>query len=160
MPYIQVQLQITPAQQKQALKGARIKLTPDAIGRGRIVMLHPLNAKKIATRKGGVMLELSPGEIMTTASYHNMLPRVSGEEMEGSGLFDSLYSGLKTAGKWLKDSGVGSVLADAAQTAATPFIGETGAKVARDILKTTTGVGIKTRGKGMRSMAKGSGLYL
>lgn len=159
MPYIQVQLQITPFQQKQALKGARIKLTPDAIGKGQIVMLHSLNAKKIATRKGGVMLELSPGEIMTTASYHNMMPKVP-EGVEGSGLFDSLYSGLKTAGKWLKDSGVGSVLADAAQTAATPFIGETAAKVGRDILKTTTGVGIKTRGKGMRSMAKGSGLYL
>lgn len=159
MPYIQVQLEISPAQQKQALKGARIKLTPDAIGKGRIVMLHPLNAKKIATRKGGVMLELSPGEIMTTASFHNIMPDVP-EGVSGSGFLDNAWQLLKKGGKWLKDSGVGSVLADVAQTAATPFIGETGAQVARDILKTTTGVGIKTRGKGMRSMAKGSGLYL
>jgi hypothetical protein len=159
MPYIQVQLEITPAQQRQALKGARIKLTPDAIGKGRIVMLHPLNAKKVATRKGGVMLELSPGEIMTTASYHDMMPNVP-EGVSGSGFLDNAWQLLKKGGKWLKDSGVGSVLADVAQTAATPFIGETGAQVARDILKTTTGVGLKMRGKGMHRMAKGSGLYL
>jgi len=159
MPYIQVQLEISPAQQKQALKGARIKLTPDAIGKGRIVMLHPLNAKKVATRKGGVMLELSPGEIMTTASYHEMMPNVP-EGVSGSGFLDNAWQLLKKGGKWLKDTGIASAIADVAQDAATPFIGETGSKIARDVLRSTTGVGLKMKGKGMRNMAKGSGLYL
>jgi hypothetical protein len=158
MPYIQVKLKITPFQQRQALKGARIKLTPDAIGSGEIVMLHPLNAKKVATRKGGVMLELSPGEIMNTAAANDLMPPIP-EGLNGSGIFDSIWEGLKSAGKWLKSSGVGSVLADAAIPAVAGVLGPAGAATARQILKTTTGVGLKKRGV-MKGVAKGSGLYL
>jgi hypothetical protein len=155
MPYIQVKLQITPKQQAQALKGAKIRLSADSIGKGQIVLLHPLNAKKVANAKNGINLELSPGELMQTASYHNMVPPQP-EGLSGSGIFDSIWSGLKSTGKWLKDSGVGSALADVAQTVATPFVGADIANAGRQILKSTTGVGLKKKKMGKA----GSGLYL
>lgn len=154
MVYHQAKLTITKAQQKKALKGQKIRLTPSCIGSGQIVMLHPLNYKKIMNAKGGINLELSPGEMMHTAAHHGMMPKPSAD-MEGAGIFDSIWSGLKSAGKWLKDSGVGSALADVGQTLAAPLIGEDTSKAARDLLKATTGVGIK-KGKKM----KGEGLYL
>lgn len=161
MPFIQVKLHITPKQQAQALKGAKIRLSADSIGKGQIVLLHPLNAKKVANAKNGINLELSPGEIMQSAAYHSMIP-AQPEGLSGSGLFDSIWSGLKSAGKWLKDSGVGSVLADVAQGVATPFVGEDIANAGRQILKSTTGVGLKKKkvGKGLYLGTKGSGLYL
>lgn len=160
MPFIQVKLQITPKQQAQALKGAKIRLTADAIGKGQIVLLHALNAKKVANAKNGINLELSPGEIMQSAAYHQMIPPQP-EGLSGSGIFDSIWTGLKSAGKWLKDSGVGSVLADIGQEVATPFVGADIASAGRQILKSTTGVGLKKKaGKGLYLGTKGSGLYL
>jgi hypothetical protein len=67
----------------------------------------------------------------------------------------SLWDTIKSVGSWLKTSGVGSVLADTAQTLATPFVGATAAQVGRDILKTTTGVGIKERMARVRAARKG-----
>jgi hypothetical protein len=146
MVYHQVKLKVTPAQQKKALKGQKIRMTKDNIGQGQLVMLHPLNYKKVMNAKGGINLELSPGELIATASHHNLA---------GSGFFGDVWEGLKSAGRWLKDSGVGSVLADVAQEVATPFVGHEIARTARGALKSFTGVGIKG-GKG----CKGRGLYL
>lgn len=157
MPYHSIKLKVSPEQQKKALRGAKIRLSPDAIGQGQLVFLHPLNYKKIANAKGGVNIELSPGELMHTAVNHGLIPPMSGE-LSGSGIFDSIWSGLKTAGKWLKDSGVGSALADVAQTVATPFVGPEVASAGRQILRSTTGVGLKKKGRKPRVM--GSGLYL
>ena len=163
MGFHPVKLTVSDKQQKQALKGAKIRLPATSLGSGQLVFLHPVNYKKVVNAKGGINLELSPGEIMATANHHGLA---------GSGLLDDIWGGLKSVGKWLKDSGVGSALADAAQTAATPFVGETVAKGARKLLKSTTGVGIATepaRGPGSfskrgekkgRKRGEGSGLYL
>jgi len=160
MPYIQVKLKITPRQQIQALKGARIRLTADAIGSGQIVLLHPVNAKKVATAKNGIQLELSPGEVMHTAHYHGLIPEK--DMISGGGFFDSVWSGLKKAGEWLKNSGVGTILADAAVPLVAGVTGSPAtATVARDVLRSATGVGLrgKGRGKGLY-IGKGSGLYV
>lgn len=161
MPFIQVKLKISPKQQAQALKGAKIRLTADCIGRGEIVLLHPLNAKKLANSKSGVNLELSPGELMQTAAYHELIPSQP-EGLSGSGLFDSIWNGLKKVGSWLKDSGVGSTLADVAQEVASPFVGNEVAKTGRNIFKGLTGVGLAPIKKGISKGKKtiGSGLYL
>lgn len=158
MPFQPVKLSITKEQQKKALRGAPIRLTKSAITNGtQIVMLHPLNVKKITKSANGVNLQLSPGEIMATASHHKMVPNMDTSNMEGSGLFDTIWSGIKSVGSWLKDSGVGSALADVAQNIAAPIVGEDVAKGGRSILKGLTGVGIKKKGS---SAPKGSGLYL
>ena len=165
MPFIQVKLHITPKQQAQALKGAKIRLSADSIGKGQIVLLHPLNAKKVANAKNGINLELSPGEIMQSAAYHSMIPPQP-EGLSGSGIFDSIWSGIKGVGKFLKDSGVGSVLADVAQGVAGPIIGENLSKGLREGLRGATGVGLKKKGRpskagsGLYLGTKGSGLYL
>lgn len=148
MSYRQIKLKITPAQQKKAINGGAIRLPQSSIGCGDICMVHPMNYKKLTGAKGGVNLLLSPGEIMATANSHGMA---------GSGFFDDVWSGIKSAGKWLKDSGVGSALADVAQTVATPFVGEKGAQLGRDVFKGLTGVGMKGKKKRMISA---SGLYL
>ena len=166
MVYQSVKLQVTPKQQKAALRGAKMRLTPSCIGSGQLVMLHPLNYKKVINAKGGINLELSPGEIMATAAHHGMVPKISGE-LSGEGIFDSIWSGLKSVGSWLKSSGVGSALADAAMPAVAGVLGPAGAVAARSVLKSTTGVGLKTKGpkgKGLYLSSKGSGagsgLYL
>ncbi len=156
MPYQRIKLKLTPAQQRKALRGAAIRLKAEDIGTGYIVMLHPVNYKKIARAKQGVMLELSPGEMIATASYHGMVPAIPAG-MEGSGIFDTVWSGIKSVGKFLKDTGIASTLADVAQEAATPFIGESGAKLARNVVKGVTGVGIA---KKSRKKPTGAGLYL
>jgi len=159
MPYIQVKLSITPTQQKQALRGAKIRLTAGAIGKGEIVLLHPLNAKKVATAKNGINLELSPGEIMHTANYHGL---VNTNGLTGAGFFDDVWSGLKSVGSWLKNSGVGSILADAAVPAIAAYTGNPGATMlGRNVLKQATGVGIKQKkGKGLYVGKSGNGLYV
>lgn len=154
MPYHSVKLNVSKDQQKKALRGAKIRLTPSSIGQGQLVFLHPLNYKKVVNAKGGINLELSPGEIMHTASHHGLVGPISGD-LSGSGIFDTIWEGLKSAGKWLKDSGVGSVLADVAQTVATPFVGPEVASAGRQLLKSSTGVGLKSKKK-----MSGKGLYL
>ena len=154
MAFHPIKLTVSQKQQKQALRGSKIRIAPNCIGTGTLVMLHPLNYKKVVNAKGGINLELSPGEIMATAQHHGMMPKLNPEDMSGGSILDSIWAGLKSVGAWLKSSGVGSALADAAQTAATPFVGPVVANGARQLLKATTGVGIKGR------KIKGAGLYL
>ena len=156
MPYQRIKLKLTPAQQRKALRGAAIRLKASDIGTGYIVMVHPLNYKKIVNAKQGVMLDLSPGEVIATASYHGLVPPLAAG-VEGSGIFDSVWNGIKKVGSFLKDTGIASTLADAAADAATPFIGETGAKLARNVVKGVTGVGLKSK---RSKKITGSGLYL
>jgi|GWRWMinimDraft_16_1066024.scaffolds.fasta_scaffold00962_3 hypothetical protein len=157
--YQRAKLQISDKKQKQALKGAKIRLNKDDIGQGMLVMLHPVNYKKIMSAKGGSNLELSPGEMMATAAHHGVMPTPT--DVSGSGIFDSIFKGLQSAGRFIKESGIGTILADAGQELAVPFLGQTGAKVARDIVRSTTGVGLAPmRRRGRPSKAKGAGLYL
>jgi hypothetical protein len=164
MPYRQHKIKLTPAQQKKAMNGAAIRVPADCIGTGQIVMLHPLNYRKVVNAKGGINLELSPGEMMQTAVHHGLIQGIP-NDLNGAGIFDSIWSGLKSAGKWLKDSGVGSALADVAQDVATPFVGPEIAQAGRSILKSTTGVGLfekpRSRKKNsLRRKSMGSGLYI
>lgn len=152
MGYQRMKLDISKLQQKKALKGQKIRISQDMIGKGQLVFLHPVNYKKIINAKRGVMIEFSPGELMKTASYHNLVTLPT--NLSGSGFFDSVWEGLKSAGKWLKDSGVGTAIADALEPVAASVIGPTGARLARNVVKGVAGVGIK------KKKPKGSGLYL
>ena len=157
MPYRSMKLDISSAQQKKALKGQKVKITQDMLDKGQLVFLHPVNYKKITNAKGNVMIEFSPGEIMHTASKHGLVKvPTPGDSLDGSGFFDTVWNGLKSVGSWLKDSGVGSALADAGQQALAPIIGDKGAQIARNVVKGVTGVGLKNKKK----KTLGSGLYL
>lgn len=160
MPFQPVKLSLTDAQQKKALRGAPIRLSKNAIMSGsQIVMLHPLNVKKITKAGNGVNLELSPGEIMATASHHGMVPNMDLSNVQGSGIFDSIWSGIKGVGKFLKDSGLGTTLADMAQPLVAGVAGENVAKGLREGLRAATGVGIKPK-RGRKPAMGGQGLYL
>jgi len=162
MPYIQVKLRITEKQQKQALRGARIRLTADSIGKGEIVLLHPLNARKVANAKNGLNLELSQGEIAATASFHKIpFSLTNAGQLSGEGIFGDIWDGIKKTGKWLKDSGVGSTIVDSlVPIIATATGNPAAAATARQVLKQATGVGIKPKkGKGLY-VSRGSGLYI
>lgn len=166
MPYIQVKLRISPAQQKKLIKGRQVRLTADDITKGSdLVLLHPLNAKKLANSNRGVNLMLSPGEVIQTAILNKAIPfKISdASEMTGEGFFNDLWSGIKKAGKFLKDSGVLTTLADASVAPISAFTGNPGATIAgREILRQTTGVGVKSskRGQGLYTSTRGSGLYI
>ena len=162
MPFQPVKLSLTDAQQKKALRGAPIRLNKNAIMSGtQIVMLHPLNVKKITKAGNGVNLELSPGEIMATASHHGMVPKIDLSNVEGSGIFDSIWQGIKSVGSFLKKSGLGTTLADMAQPIVAGVAGENVAKGLREGLRAATGVGIKPKTKrGRKPKMEGQGLFL
>lgn len=154
--YQRIKLNLSSAQQRKALRGAPIRVKADQIGTGYIIMLHPANYKKLVKAKQGVILDLSPGEMIATASFHKLVPALDGP-MEGSGLFDSIWSGVKKLGKFVADSGIGTILADAGEELARPFIGETASKVARNVVRGVTGVGVAPK---RTRKTKGAGLYL
>ena len=156
MTYQSVKLHITPKQQKMAIRGAKIRMTPACIGTGQLVMLHPLNYKKVINAKGGINLELSPGEIMATASHHGMLP--DGGPLSGSGFFGDVWNGIKSAGKWLKDTGIASAALDVGQKLLEPVLGPQIASVGRDVVRDITGAGMQIKKRGRPS--KATGLYL
>ena len=160
MPYHSVKLNLTPEQQKKALRGASIRLNKNAIMNGtQIVMLHPLNVKKITKSGNGVNLEMSPGEIMATASANGMMPKMDMSNVDGSGFFDTLWQGIKGVGSFLKSSGIGTALADIAQPVVAGVAGENVAKGLREGLRAATGVGIKPK-RGRKPAMGGQGLYL
>lgn len=160
MPYRSMKLDISPAQQKKALKGQKVKITSDMLDKGQLVFLHPVNFKKITNAKGNVMIEFSPGELMHTAMKHGVvkMPANAGE-LDGAGFLDSLWDNLKSVGSFLKTSGLGTALADAGQQLITPIIGEKGAQLARNVVKGVAGVGLKNKPR-KKKPAMGSGLYL
>lgn len=163
MIYKPFKIAMTAVQQKNAMKGKGVRLTKDQLGKGPTVMLHPENWKKCssAQRAGtGVLIYMAPGEIMASAKEHDLLPQEM--ELSGSGFFGDLWEGIKKVGSFLKDSGAGSLLADAAAAAATPFIGQTGADLGRKVFKGLTGVGaVKGKRKPpVKKALEASGLYL
>lgn len=163
MAYRQYKIDLTKDQQKRMLRGLSVKISESQLGQGQIVMLHPVNFAKVAKAKSGVVLTLSPGEILATASYHEMLPEDM--ELSGSGLFQDAWNGIKKVGSFLKDSGALTAIADAAVPAVAGFLGPTGATVARNLVKNVTGVGAaKPKSKvpttKIRRTLKASGLYI
>ena len=136
MVYKPATVDFTQAQIHQMVKGKPIRLSHSQIGKGRsVILLHPENHNKLskAYQAGrGCNLHIADGEI--AATHHS--------NMDGTGFFGDLWNGIKKVGGFLKDSGIASTLADAAQSAATPFVGEQVASAGRKLLKSTTGVGI------------------
>ena len=177
--YKSAKLALSSIQQKKLLKGLKVKVPKADIGRGALIMLHPVNFKKIMSAKGAVMIELSPGEIIATASHHGLVPKQP-DGMDGGSIWSSIWDGIKKVGSFVKDSGIGSILADTAATAAVPFVGPGIAAAGRQLLRNQTGVGLAPpasqeaalplkaklgkpglKGKGLYlARAAGSGLYL
>lgn len=155
MVYRRIKVNITEAQAKKALAGKPIRIAPSQIGQGtQFVSFHPANAKiieKAAMKGAGCNIHMTCGELADTA--HNM---------NGSGFWGSLLSGIKKGFKWLKDSGALSAAADAAVVPLSAYTGQPGVVAgARKLLKDTTGVGIKKMTKTQRrEVLKGKGLYL
>lgn len=150
MAYKPAIVDFTPKQIDQMVKGKPVRISHSQIGKGKqVILLHPENHLKLskAHQAGrGCVLHVADGEVMAT--HHST--------MDGTGFFGDLWKGIKSVGSWLKDSGVGSALADVAQTAATPFVGAQAADIGRKILKTTTGVGMA---KKKRMSRKTNSLY-
>lgn len=138
---------------RKVSKTGKISFTADELkGNTHKTLFHPSNASKIkaakSKKKGVNNLEMSGGEIMADMDYH----RSMGAGMHGGSIWDTIKDWGSKAWNWVKDSGVASVLADAAADVARPIIGDTATKVARDIVKTTTGVGL--REKRLAALAK------
>jgi len=157
MTYQSYKLNISKAKQKKCLKGSSIRLTASDIGNGTTIFLHPENYKKVCRAKSGCNINFSQGEMLHNAMKAGLIRAPTGE-LSGEGFFDDVWSGLKKAGTWLKESGVGSALADIGQTIATPFVGPEIAKIGRAAFKGVTGVGIK-KAKAQKAI-KGEGLYI
>lgn len=157
MPYMQFKMRLSPEQQKKVLQGKTIRVEKADLGVGSTIMLHPSNFAKVTKAKSSVNLTLSPGEVMQTAEFHGLLP--GDLELTGAGIFDSIWSGLKSAGRFLKDSGLGSAILDVGQQLATPVLGPEIAGAARGLAKGLTGVGAKKPARIRRNL-KASGLYL
>lgn len=132
MSYKPATVDFTTKQIEQMAKGKPVRLTHNQLNKGnKVILLHPENHNKLskAYMSGrGCNMHIAEGEVMATHKSN----------MDGTGFFDVLKKGFN----FLKDSGIGSILADTAQAAATPFVGPQIADIGRKILKNTTGVGM------------------
>lgn len=145
--YDSIKLSISPAQQKKLIKGQSVRILKTQIGNGSQVWLHPTTIKKLKTNKSnGTNIKMTEGEIVFNAEKHGI--------NVGSGFFGDLWQGVKKVGSFLKDSGIASTLADAAATAAVPFVGPGISSVGRTFLRQTTGVGISERMANVRAGRK------
>jgi hypothetical protein len=141
--------EIPKAKLKKAAKTGKLSLTMDQINGNKHLVLHPMNAMKLIksqqSGKGVQGLVLTSDEIAKDLKYHQL----RGASISGGSFWSWLKTAASDVGNWLKDSGVGSVVADALVPAAATVLGPAGAVVARNVLKTTTGVGLKPRKKRM-----------
>lgn len=148
---------IPKAKLKKSLKTGMLSLTRDELKGNRHLLMHPMNASKVINAqknsKGVQGLMLTKDEIQADMDYH-----ASRGGALGGSFWSDLWSGVKSVGNWLKDSGVGSMLADAAVPFASTVLGPAGATAARSVLKTTTGVGL--RGKKTRKRLTGSSFMI
>lgn len=161
--YSGVKLVLTKQQQKRLIQGKTVRVNKNNQDGAQIVMLHPMNAKKVSQSKNGCNLSMSPGEIMATAQFHKLLPEnLDQGKLTGAGILDSIWSGIKQVGSFLKDTGIASKIADVAQETVAPVIGDRLAKGLREGLRGATGVGLKSAKKGSKKniKIKGTGLYL
>lgn len=163
MPYKQFRMTLSKEQQSKALRGLPIKVSKENLGKGSTVVLHPSNFDKCNKAKSGVVLHLSPGEIMATAELHGLMP---GEmELTGAGFLSDIWSGVKKVGSFLKDSGIGSAVLDVAEKVGSNVVGPEIASAARGLARGITGIGaMPTAPKKMKPRIKrslmASGLYL
>lgn len=161
MAYKQFRINLTPEQQRKMLRGLAVKVSKEQLGIGPIVMLHSANYAKVAKAKGGILLELSPGEVLATGSYNNVFD--DSMVLQGSGFFGDAWEGIKKVGRFLKDSGVASAVLDVAEKVGSNVVGPEIASAARGLARGITGVGAMPAQKKpskVRRTLKASGLYI
>jgi hypothetical protein len=163
MAYKQFRINLTPEQQRKMLRGLAVKISKEQLGVGPIVMLHSANYAKVAKAKSGVVLELSPGEILATGSYNDVFD--DSMVLQGSGFFGDAWEGIKKVGKFLKDTGIASAALDVAEKVGSNVVGPEIASAARGLVKGVTGVGAampmqKKKPSKVRRTLKASGLYI
>ena len=141
MVYKSIKLNLSANQLNKVRLGKPIRLSAAQIGTGSDAWLHPVQHEKVlkAHRKNkGCSLHLTEGEILATHE-------------KGSGLFSSILKGVKSGFNWVKANWnelkpLASKLADAAVPAAVSYgVDPRTAMSARQLLKETTGVGLKTK---------------
>lgn len=159
MEYSVVKVGLIPkAKLKRSLKTGKLSLTRDELKGNRHIVLHPMNASKVINAqkndKGVQGLMLTKDEVKADIDYHAS----RGASLSGGSFWSDLWSGVKSVGNWLKDSGVGSIVADSLVPVVSGVLGPTGAVVARNVLKQTTGVGLK--GKKTRKRLTGSSFMI
>jgi hypothetical protein len=138
----------------KALKGKAIRVSPSMINKGTtFVSLHPENAKKVEKafmQKKGCLLHLTHGELLDTA-----------ERMNGGGIWGNIWHAIKKGWNALKDSGILSAAADAAVAPLAAYTGQPAlVSGARQLLKKTTGVGVKMSKQDKYAQMRASGIYL
>jgi len=101
MVYKQIKINITREQLAKAMAGKPVQFSANQIGSGSSYLsLHPANIKiveKSAMKGRGCILNLSEGELMSTA-----------EDMNGEGIFGDIFKGLKSGYNWVKKNVVDS----------------------------------------------------
>jgi len=145
---------------EKAFKTGKLSLSADDLKGGRIMLLHPVNARKLkiakSKNKGVTGMEITGGEIMADLKYHDM----AGGSMNGG----SLWSWLKKAGtsiynfakdNWDVIKPVLSKVADVAIPALATAVGAPTAGIAgREALRGLTGVGMKEKMARVRAAKK------
>lgn len=145
---------IPKAKLKKAIKGSAISFTKDELaGNDYQMLVHPSNAKMMkaaqSKNKGVSGIKFSEPEIMTDIDYHSN----TGGSLSGGSIWSDIWSGIKKVGNFVKDSGIGTILADSAATALTPALGPL-APVGRQLFKNVTGVGLDAKEKRLANLAK------
>lgn len=136
---------ISDAKKKKVIKGAAISFSSGELaGNDHSVLMHPMNAKMIkkaqSMGKGVSGVKFSRPEVLTDIEYHEK----GGEGLSGGSIWDSIKNGLSKAWNYVKDSGIGSILADSATAALTPALGPL-APVGRQLVRNIAGVGLKEK---------------
>lgn len=154
MVYKRIKIDITEAQARKALAGKPFRLSASQIGKGHALSLHPANAKiveKAALKGTGCNLHLSHGELADTCG-----------QMNGSGFWGDIWSGIKKVWGVIKDSGAASTLADMGANALSGIAPEYAPAITagRRLLKSTTGVGVRRTKAQRQEVLRGKGLYL
>lgn len=136
---------------EKAIKSGKLSLTANDLKGNRVMLLHPLNAKKVklaqSKNKGVTGMGITGGEILADVEWHDK----AGGSMNGG----SLWSWLKRAGKsvynfaknnWDILKPVVSKIADTAIPAIASAVGAPQAStVGREALRQLTGVGVNDR---------------
>lgn len=159
MEYSVVKVGLIPkAKLKKSLKTGKLSLTKDELKGNRHLVLHPMNASKVINAqkndKGVQGLMLTKDEVKADLDYHAS----RGASLSGGSFWSDLWGGVKKAANFVKDSGIGSILADAAVPFASTVLGPAGATVARQVVRNVTGVGL--RGKKTRKRLTGSSFMI
>lgn len=145
--YREFKVDFTPAQAKKVLQEKPVRLRADQLGVGPSHYFHPLSHKalvKAYEHNKGLTLYMTHGAVLRT--------HMSG--LNGSGFWGNLWSGVKKAWKWGKDSGLLSKLADMGATAAAPFVGgPQNAAMGRAAVKSLTGIGMEPVDGGRLTMS-------